>query len=326
VGGCFQFMNARFLAYAGASREAPLRSWMDAVHLEDAGEFAASYRAAVEAGAGYRTQVRLRRHDGEFHWFDVIGLPRFDGERLLGFLGCSIDVTEQRLAELQRSQLEAQRQVAAALREADRRKEEFLWRLSHELRNPLAPLANLVEMLRHPDPSRETLDMARDVLARQVEHLRRLVHERLDVALHGSQVVPAMQAPPSIHGEARSKRRALRILIVDDNVDYIDTLSDLLRARGHDVVTAADGPSALAAAARGTPDIVLLDLGLPGMDGVEVAERLRAERTCGNALLVAITVYGGQQEALRLACAGFHHHLVKPVDFEQIDALLAERG
>ncbi len=105
----------------------------------------------------------------------------------------------------------------------------------------------------------------------------------------------------------------LRVLVVDDNIDAATTLARLLTLLGHDVTLAHDGPGALAAAAAARPQLVLLDIGLPGMDGYAVAARLRAAGH-DRAALVALTGYGGEEDVRRSSLAGFDRHLVKPVD------------
>jgi CheY-like chemotaxis protein len=104
-----------------------------------------------------------------------------------------------------------------------------------------------------------------------------------------------------------------RVLVVDDNIDSADTMAELVRIWGHDVRTAHDGPSALEQARSFRPQVVLLDVGLPGMDGYELARRLRAEGLAGE-LLVSITGYGLEEDRRRAEEAGFDHHLTKPVD------------
>jgi CheY-like chemotaxis protein len=120
------------------------------------------------------------------------------------------------------------------------------------------------------------------------------------------------------------KARPLRLLIVDDNKDTADTLAMLLRLNGHEVSTAASGPAGLQAARSETPDVVLLDLGLPGIDGYEVARRIR-EKT-DKPLLIAVTGYGQAEDRERSKEAGFEHHLVKPVDPLKLQDLLMEFG
>src|SRR5689334_10887819 len=117
---------------------------------------------------------------------------------------------------------------------------------------------------------------------------------------------------------------ATRILVVDDSVDSAETLGELLRIWGHDVRLAHDGPAALAAAREYRPEIVLLDIGLPGMDGFAVAGELRKEGL-GGRMLVALTGYGEQQDKDRAQKAGFDHHLTKPIDPDTLQKLLARK-
>lgn len=114
----------------------------------------------------------------------------------------------------------------------------------------------------------------------------------------------------------------LRLLVVDDNVDAANSLAMLLRLKGHQVRIAHDGPSAIEAAEAHCPDLVFLDIGMPGMDGYEVARRLREDSQLRGATLAAVTGWGQQDDRRRSAEAGFDHHLVKPVDTATIDALL----
>jgi len=104
-----------------------------------------------------------------------------------------------------------------------------------------------------------------------------------------------------------------RLLVVDDNRDAAESMSMLLQMWGHDVVFAYDGPSALETAEQWQPEAVFLDIGLPGMDGYQVAERLRALPHAKGAILIAITGYGQDDDRLRSQRAGIDHHLVKPV-------------
>ncbi|HZU34709.1 MAG TPA: ATP-binding protein, partial [Gemmataceae bacterium] len=378
---------------------------------------------------------------------------------------CNIrDISERRRAE-------------EALRQADRRKDEFLAILAHELRNPLAPLRNAIDFLRRKGTADPAVHWAHDVVERQVQHLTRLVDDLLDVsrfnrgkinlqmepvalaavvahaveisrplidarkhaleislpeaALHvegdltrlaqalsnllinaakytdeggrlnlsvetsGSEValrvqdtgigIPAhmlphifemfTQVPGTIrrsggglglgltlvrqlvemHGgrvEAHSKgpgcgsefviylplvrpasppqapeqranhAPARHVLLVDDNQDAVETLAKLLRLDGHEVRTAYDGPTALGLARTRPPDVVLLDISLPGMDGFEVARRLRQDLGLKQALLVALTGYGHEEDRRRSRQAGFNVHLVKPVDVRALESLL----
>ena len=113
-----------------------------------------------------------------------------------------------------------------------------------------------------------------------------------------------------------------RLLVVDDNVDTATGLAKLLRLLGHDVRVAYDGPSALEAARIHHPAFILLDIGLPGMDGYAVAQRLRTEAICEDSVLIAITGYGQEDDRRRSSEAGFDHHLVKPVDYDALVSLI----
>ena len=151
----------------------------------------------------------------------------------------------------------------------------------------------------------------------------------------GSEFVVRFPAAPPADGDARNgdhpKAQAepvkgaapRRVLVVDDNVDGARLLARLLRSRGHHAELAHDGPAALAAAAAHAPDVVLLDIGLPGMDGFEVARRLREREGPNRALLVATTGYGREDDLRRSREAGFDHHMVKPLDPQALNDLLA---
>jgi CheY-like chemotaxis protein len=114
-----------------------------------------------------------------------------------------------------------------------------------------------------------------------------------------------------------------RILIVDDNVDALITMAMLLRARGHEVQTAQSGEAALASISANDPEIALLDIGLPGMDGYELARRLRAEPASANMILIAVTGYGQDDDRQRTRQAGYDFHFVKPVNLTELEDLLA---
>ncbi len=380
------------------------------------------------------------------------------------------DITERRALQDRIQELVA----------ADRMKNELLALLAHELRNPLAPLRNAVQLLEMPEIDRSTLDQARDMMSRQIRNMSRLVEDLLDVSritqgktrlrrepvdlvallrrtvdlvrhhlaargqeltlslpdepillegdptrleqifgnlldnaskftlqgghirlsaeiaskpqgdpeqqvvirvrddgigiapemlprifdlfvqaqssldrsqgglgigltlvrtlveLHGgmievhsdglgrgSEIVVRLPFEPQTQsaavealGAARSEdgNSPRRILVVDDNVDTAQSMALLLRLKGHQVEVAHDGPAALEAARSFEPEVVLLDIGLPGLDGYEVAKRLREEARLAKALLVALTGYGQEEDRRRARYAGFDHHFTKPVD------------
>ena len=391
--------------------------------------------------------------------------------------------TAELLASNERLQAEIneRRRAEAALREADRHKDEFLAMLAHELRNPLAPIRNSVEVLQRLKIEEPKLDRARAAIDRQVGQLTRLVDDLLDVSrisrgkislqkapieltmiveraietsrpviearrhhlsvdlpaesvclegdlarlaqalgnllnnaakyteeggriglvaerteghvvlrvrdtgagipaatlpyvfdlftqgdrtldraqgglgiglalvkklveLHGGRVEassagpgqgseftlrlpietepPAVVTPPA--GEAPAAPFAcLRVLVVDDNTDSAESMAMLLGLQGHETRTALDGPAALEAAQVFRPELILLDIGLPGMDGYEVARRLRTELHMDETVLIAMTGYGHEQDRREAQAAGFNHHLVKPVDPAALQRVLA---
>ena len=110
---------------------------------------------------------------------------------------------------------------------------------------------------------------------------------------------------------------------MDDNVDTVTTLAMLVQESGHDVRTAFDGSAVLETALDYRPNVVLLDIGLPGLNGFEVARRLRQQPTLKNVVLVAMTGYGQENDRKRSKEAGFDHHLVKPGDFGKVLQILA---
>ena len=117
---------------------------------------------------------------------------------------------------------------------------------------------------------------------------------------------------------------ARKILVVDDNKDAVDSLALLLSLVGQTVATASDGIDALTQFEHFGPDVVVLDLGLPGLSGYEVARRIRAMDRGSEVVMVALTGWGQDEDRRRTVAAGFDHHLVKPVDFDALKALLAE--
>lgn len=134
---------------------------------------------------------------------------------------------------------------------------------------------------------------------------------------------PATQPPSSPEVTSESTGPSLRELVVDDNVDAAESLELLLEAAGPEVRMSHDGPTALKVAVEFRPNIALLDLGLPEMDGYEVAKRLRQLPGLSGVLLVAMTGHGKETDKLLSHDAGFNHHLVKPADFSKVKEILA---
>ena len=136
-------------------------------------------------------------------------------------------------------------------------------------------------------------------------------------------IVAETKSPANIVDGATNSKSPRRILVVDDNRDAVESLSKLLRMKGHDVVVAGDGVAAIAVAATFLPEIALLDIGMPKMNGYEAASELRKQSWGKSMFLVAMTGWGQEDDKRRALAAGFDHHLTKPVDPTALDQLLA---
>ncbi len=143
---------------------------------------------------------------------------------------------------------------------------------------------------------------------------------RLACAAADAAAPPAAQAAPGAPAPPR------RILIVDDNVEAALTLAELLALGGHETHVAHDGPSGVDAARRLSPDVAILDIGLPGFDGYEAARRLRAEPELSGLLLVALSGWVQPDDRARSRSAGFDHHFAKPVQLKRLELVLLEAG
>ena len=113
------------------------------------------------------------------------------------------------------------------------------------------------------------------------------------------------------------------MLVVDDNADTVESISALLKAWGHQVQTANSGLAAVQAALEHQPDVALLDIGLPGLNGYQVAKQIPQEPTLERVVLVAMTGYGQDSDRQSSLQAGFNHHLVKPARFDQLKQILS---
>jgi PAS domain S-box-containing protein len=442
-------------------------------------EFRAQLGDVVRRGSRQGWDLLLCPRAGQpFDAAATVAVTRGDGRRSLGLRWSLRDITPRKRAEQELRTLNAELEQrvqarTAELAEADRRKDQFLATLAHELRNPLAPVRNALELLELPGADAETRAWARQMLRRQVGHMTRLIDDLLDLTRVGrgliqlhresvelatlvrravENVQPLVDArrhrltvalPPEplrlhadptrleqvlsnllinaakytepggrievsavaegdtavvrvrdtgigiaadflprifdvfaqgvpssgqsqgglgigltlvrrlveLHGgtvEAHSEgvgrgselivrlprtaadtesaamptnrpaqepgARLRRVLVVEDDPDCAESLKELLRLWGHDVVLAHNGAEALRAAAEHRPEIVLVDLGLPGMDGYEVARRLRAEVGLVQVPLIALTGYVRAGDQQRSEEAGFREHLAKPVD------------
>jgi CheY-like chemotaxis protein len=137
-------------------------------------------------------------------------------------------------------------------------------------------------------------------------------------------VAPPLAAAAPVSSRRRAAAACAHVLVVEDYRVAAESLEMLLSALGHRVVVCYDGVAALAAAAADAPDLMLVDIGMPGMDGYEVARRMRLDPRTGGIPLVALTGYGGEEDRRRALGAGFDHHLVKPVDPERLERLVAQ--
>lgn len=187
---------------------------------------------------------------------------------------------------------------------------------------------------RTPDRAQGGLGIGLALVRRIVDLHGGHVQAHSDGVGRGSRLVVTlpriMQANPGPDADpaplpAPAQRRSLNVLVVDDNTDAAQMLALLVETLGHHATVAHSSADALARAAADPPDVCLLDIGLPEVDGFELARRLRAQTTGPRPCLVAVTGYGQEQDRERTRQAGFDHHLVKPVDTAVLVRLLDQR-
>lgn len=164
------WFNKQWLEFVGRTMDQELgNGWAENVHPQDFDRCLQIYTTSFDAREPFSMEYRLKRRDGEYRWILDNGVPRYSKGEFSGYIGSCMDITDRRRAE-------------ASLREADRRKDEFLAILSHELRNPLAPIRLAVAMLRSVGPPQRELQDLRDVIERQANQLGRLLDDLLDVS------------------------------------------------------------------------------------------------------------------------------------------------
>jgi PAS domain S-box-containing protein len=166
------YFNRSWLEFTGRTMEQELGDgWTAGVHPDDFAPTLAAYATACEERVPFEMEFRLRRHDGDFRWVFNRGRPRFDADgQFQGYIGAALDVTDRKTAE-------------EALGHADRRRNEFLAMLAHELRNPLAPIRNAIQIMSRIAAGQDKrVDHARDVIDRQSAQLTRLIDDLLEVS------------------------------------------------------------------------------------------------------------------------------------------------
>jgi CheY-like chemotaxis protein len=224
-------------------------------------------------------------------------------------------------------------------------------RLAHELRNPLAPIATAAELLVHQTGDERVRHLG-GIIERHAAQLRTLVDELIAMAGAGLALraaqwaedgggdhtgqgsgrqmsLPLHEGPPPSHDAdapdlAARTDPAWRILVVDDNADAAHLLGLFLQSLGHEVCVLTDPLTAVAAAADFQPQIGLLDIAMPGLDGHELARRLLQMPTSAGLRLAAVTAYSQPSERQTAARSGFEQYFVKPLDVNALQAWLAQ--
>jgi len=200
---------------------------------------------------------------------------------------------------------------------------------------PAAMLTRIFDMFTQVDYSLERseggLGIGLTLVQRLVEMHGGAVEAKSDGLGRGSEFVVRLPVAVEVEGkhgaaggETISVPAARRILVVDDNRDAADSLGMLLRMIGNEIHTAYDGLEAVEAAAAFQPDVVILDIGLPRLNGYESARRIRQQEGGADRVLIALTGWGQEEDRLRSQEAGFDHHVTKPVEFSTLKKLLAE--
>lgn len=230
------------------------------------------------------------------------------------------------------------RELRAELRAAGEREQRLLARVGHELRNPLGAITSALCLMRDCGTPEGSLASYRHLIERQVEHLSRAVDELLTVSHPAAGEVSATSQSdgdgggasedadrPTASASPRPAGNGTPVLLVEDDPDGRHALSELLSMWDYAVQAAASGEDGVELARRHPPAVALVDIGLPGIDGYEVARRIRRHHPETPPLLVAMTGFGQPEDRDRALAAGFDLHLVKPVRPSRLAELLAGR-
>ncbi len=200
--------------------------------------------------------------------------------------------------------------------------EESLALLNHDLRNSLASIVSALHILRHEGYISPLAEQAGKTLERQAEYLGHLADQLSEVAGVARPQGPGQSRRPTANDRIE-ETRPRRILVVDDNRDAADSTGMLLLLWGHQVRVAYDGATAISVAREYQPDVCLLDLGMPGMNGYQVAEQLRHDNALRSTVLVAMTGFDQESDRELSRSAGFDSYLVKPVEITALQDVLA---
>jgi signal transduction histidine kinase len=296
-------------------------------------------------------------------WRLVKSLAREVEQKVRGEAGKPVARRERVEEEVRRQSAEAERERSLArAAEADRRKGELIAAITHELRSPLTTIRIGLYLLDRSPPGSEVAARARESVQRQAERLARLVDDLLNVTRisageleqresvggreaagrardvgAGPGAESAIAVPLDRGGEAERRAavpaagddRRWRVLVIDDDEDEASTLRDVLQLGGHRVEVAHGGAEGIERVRSFRPDVVLCDIGLPGMNGCEVARAVRGDPALAGARLVAVTGYSRPEDVEAVREAGFDRHLAKPVSIPDLEgvirALSAER-
>lgn len=300
---------ARLLGLAPQPLQGRLRDWLAAVAPEDLPALRAQLAAAL-AHRRTRVQLDFRVAASGGRWLSLRLACQYLDDRPLQMVGLAVDATGLKRAE--RRHRRAAVQEHAARREAQaesRAKDAFLLMLGHELRNPLGAIAGAAEVLHSGAGGPALARRAVAIVQRQTQRLTELLDRLLDSAQAADGGPAPARHPPG--GGARSDAPR-RVLLVDDHADLREATAALLAHAGHAVLSAADGVAGLALLLAEWPEVAVVDIGMPGMDGLTLARRARAAGYAGR--LVAVSGYGRPRALQAARQAGFDAYLVKPLD------------